>query len=108
MPVAFHFPLSPSTSNAGLVDDRGHLLIRLWGPSALFADVKGVLQSGSGAAGALVAPLAWLVSLLGATVRLDGDAVFEAPLVALDAVPEAGIFKSIWHWIYLFFAGLFG
>ena len=49
MPVAFHFPLTPSTSNAGLVDDRGHLLVRLWGPSAIFSDVRGVLNSGSGA-----------------------------------------------------------
>ena len=41
-------------------------------------------------------------------VRLDDETVFEAPLVALEVVPEAGIFTRIWHWIYLFFAGLFG
>jgi D-alanyl-D-alanine carboxypeptidase (penicillin-binding protein 5/6) len=41
-------------------------------------------------------------------VRLDDEVVFEGPLVALEAVPEAGFFTRLWHAIYLFFAGLFG
>jgi D-alanyl-D-alanine carboxypeptidase (penicillin-binding protein 5/6) len=41
-------------------------------------------------------------------VTLDDEVVFEAPLVVLEAVPEAGFFKRLWHAVYLFFSGLFG
>ncbi len=41
-------------------------------------------------------------------VTLDDEVVFEAPLVALGAVAEAGFFKRLWHAVYLFFSGLFG
>lgn len=41
-------------------------------------------------------------------VLLDDEAVYEAPLVALEDVPEGGFFKRLWHAIYLFFTGLFG
>jgi D-alanyl-D-alanine carboxypeptidase (penicillin-binding protein 5/6) len=41
-------------------------------------------------------------------VTLDDDVVFEAPLVVLEAVAEAGFFKRLWHALYLFFSGLFG
>lgn len=41
-------------------------------------------------------------------VTLDGELVSEVPLVALDAVPEAGLLKRIWHAILLFFTSLIG
>ena len=41
-------------------------------------------------------------------VTLDDEVVFEAPLVALKAMPEGGFFKRLWHALYLFFSGLFG
>ena len=40
-------------------------------------------------------------------VTLDDKTVYRAPLVALDDVPEGGMFKRLWHAIYLFFTGLF-
>lgn len=30
-------------------------------------------------------------------VLLDGKVVIEAPLVAIEGVPEAGFFKRLWH-----------
>lgn len=41
-------------------------------------------------------------------VTLDGELVTEVPLVALEAIPEAGLLKRIWHAILLFFSSLFG
>ncbi|MDO6514799.1 MULTISPECIES: D-alanyl-D-alanine carboxypeptidase family protein [unclassified Neptuniibacter] len=41
-------------------------------------------------------------------VTLDGDLVTEVPLVAMDAIPEAGLLKRIWHAILLFFTSLIG
>jgi D-alanyl-D-alanine carboxypeptidase (penicillin-binding protein 5/6) len=39
-------------------------------------------------------------------ISLDDEVVYRAPLVALDAVEEAGIFKSAGHGIYLLFSEL--
>nr|WP_148212845.1 D-alanyl-D-alanine carboxypeptidase family protein [Hahella chejuensis] len=41
------------------------------------------------------------------TVKLNGELLLEKPVVALEAVEEAGFFKRIWHAIVLFFMGLF-
>jgi D-alanyl-D-alanine carboxypeptidase (penicillin-binding protein 5/6) len=41
-------------------------------------------------------------------VTLEGEEVAREPLLALQAVPEAGLVKAIWHSIVLFFQGLFG
>ncbi|WP_415902101.1 D-alanyl-D-alanine carboxypeptidase family protein [Neptuniibacter sp. QD29_5] len=41
-------------------------------------------------------------------VTLDGALVAEVPLVAMEAVPEAGLLKRIWHAILLFFTSLIG
>lgn len=41
-------------------------------------------------------------------VTLDGNLVTEVPLVAMDAIPEAGLLKRIWHAILLFFTSLIG
>jgi D-alanyl-D-alanine carboxypeptidase (penicillin-binding protein 5/6) len=41
-------------------------------------------------------------------VMLGDEAVVNVPLVAQQAVPEAGFFKRIWHAIYLFFRDLIG
>jgi D-alanyl-D-alanine carboxypeptidase (penicillin-binding protein 5/6) len=42
------------------------------------------------------------------SVSLDGKELRREPLVALSAVPEAGLLKSIWHSIVLFFNSMFG
>ncbi|WLQ14145.1 D-alanyl-D-alanine carboxypeptidase family protein [Hahella aquimaris] len=41
------------------------------------------------------------------TLKLNGELLLEKPVVALEAVEEAGFFKRIWHAIVLFFMGLF-
>jgi D-alanyl-D-alanine carboxypeptidase (penicillin-binding protein 5/6) len=41
-------------------------------------------------------------------ITLEGEEVAREPLLALQAVPEAGFVKAIWHSIVLFFQGLFG
>ncbi len=40
-------------------------------------------------------------------VKLGDDLVYEAPLVALEPVTEAGFFKRLWHSVVLFFRELF-
>src|SRR5690606_13880469 len=40
-------------------------------------------------------------------IRLDGDVMLEKPLLALNDVEEAGIFKRLWHHILRFFSKLF-
>lgn len=42
------------------------------------------------------------------SVSLEGKELRREPLVALSAVPEAGLLKSIWHSIVLFFNSMFG
>ena len=41
-------------------------------------------------------------------VTLEGELVKEVPLVAMEAVEEAGLLKRIWHAILLFFSSLIG
>jgi len=41
-------------------------------------------------------------------VLLGDEVVARAPLVAQQAMPEAGFFKRVWHGMYLFFRELFG
>ncbi|NLA69054.1 MAG: D-alanyl-D-alanine carboxypeptidase [Gammaproteobacteria bacterium] len=45
----------------------------------------------------LVAPIARGEAVGKVRVMLDGKLVAEAPLVALEEVPEAGFFKRLWH-----------
>src|SRR5690606_20005168 len=45
----------------------------------------------------LVAPIAQGQAVGKARVMLDGEVLAEAPLVALEEVPEAGFFKRLWH-----------
>ncbi|MDF1782020.1 MAG: D-alanyl-D-alanine carboxypeptidase [Alcanivoracaceae bacterium] len=42
-----------------------------------------------------------------AIIRMDGEVLLEKPLVALNDVEQAGIFKRMWHHIVRFFANLF-
>ncbi len=42
------------------------------------------------------------------TVSLEGETVFEAPLIALSTIEEAGLFARLWDAIVLFFLQLFG
>ena len=41
------------------------------------------------------------------TVRMNNDVLVKKPLVALEAVEEAGLFTKLWHHLMLFFKGLF-
>lgn len=41
------------------------------------------------------------------TLVLDGEAIIERPLIALESVEQAGLFKRIWHWILLKITSLF-
>ena len=41
-------------------------------------------------------------------IRLDGETLYETPLVALEAVEEAGFFSRLWDRLKLFFIALFG
>ena len=54
----------------------------------------------------LEAPLAKGQAVGQLTLRLGGDVLYEAPLVALADVPEAGIFGRMGDFIYLFFSQL--
>lgn len=40
-------------------------------------------------------------------VKLDNKVIVDEPLVALEPVPEGGLFKRLWDMIKLFFIGLF-
>ena len=55
----------------------------------------------------LVAPLAVGDQVGTVTVTADGETVFEAPVVALQAVEPSGFFARLWDSILMWFAGLF-
>ena len=54
----------------------------------------------------LVAPLAKGQAVGKVRVMLDGKLVAEAPLVALEDVPEAGFFKRLWHELLMWWQSL--
>ncbi|MEN1941418.1 D-alanyl-D-alanine carboxypeptidase family protein [Luteimonas sp. MJ246] len=54
----------------------------------------------------LVAPIARGQALGKVRVMLDGKLVAEAPLVALEEVPEAGFFKRLWHELLMWWQSL--
>ena len=39
-------------------------------------------------------------------VMMDGKVVAQAPLVALDDVPEAGFFKRLWHGLLMWWESI--
>ncbi|MCC1497481.1 D-alanyl-D-alanine carboxypeptidase family protein [Alcanivorax sp. 1008] len=53
------------------------------------------------------APISKGETLGSVVVSLDGEVLLDRPLVALNDVEQAGLFKRLWHRIRLFFAGLF-
>lgn len=53
------------------------------------------------------APIAQGLELGNLTVVLDGEQLVDVPLVAQQAVAEAGFFSRLWDNIVLFFSGLF-
>lgn len=53
------------------------------------------------------APIAQGQELGRLVVTLDGDVLSDEPLVAMQAVEEAGFFKRLWHSFLLFVTGLF-
>jgi len=54
----------------------------------------------------LVAPIAQGQELGKVRVMLDGKLLAEAPLVALEEVPEAGFFKRLWHELLMWWQSL--
>tara|TARA_Y100000782_G_scaffold69448_1_gene75320 strand:- start:5006 stop:6163 length:1158 start_codon:yes stop_codon:yes gene_type:complete len=56
----------------------------------------------------ITAPIAKGQELGKVRVTLEGELVTEVPLVSMDAIPEAGLLKRIWHAILLFFTSLIG
>lgn len=54
----------------------------------------------------LKAPYSKLQAVGQVRLKLDGEVIHEVPLVALEAVEEAGLFKKLWHHIVLFVLGL--
>ncbi|WP_116366691.1 D-alanyl-D-alanine carboxypeptidase family protein [Parahaliea mediterranea] len=55
----------------------------------------------------LVAPLERGDTVGTVRLTLDGEAVFEAPVVALQAIEEGGFFSRLWDMILMWFASLF-
>jgi len=53
------------------------------------------------------APLAQGQAVGNLQISLDGKLLREVPLVSLQAVEEASVFKKLWHSVVLFFKGLF-
>ncbi len=67
----------------------------------------GGLEATLDMATAIKAPLTRGQELGQVLVSLNGEQIKAVPLVALDDVPEGGLFKRIWDQILLFFASLF-
>jgi D-alanyl-D-alanine carboxypeptidase (penicillin-binding protein 5/6) len=55
----------------------------------------------------LVAPLAVGDEVGTVTLSLDGETVYESPLVALSAVEPGGLFARLWDMVLMWFANLF-
>ena len=55
----------------------------------------------------LIAPLAVGDRVGTVTLSLDGETVFRAPVVALEAVEPGGLFSRLWDMVLMWFAGLF-
>jgi D-alanyl-D-alanine carboxypeptidase (penicillin-binding protein 5/6) len=55
----------------------------------------------------LIAPLAVGDKVGTVTLSLDGETVFRAPVVALEAVEPGGLFSRLWDMVLMWFAGLF-
>ena len=55
----------------------------------------------------LVAPLAVGDQVGSVTLSLDGESVYEGPLVALSAVEPGGLFARLWDMVLMWFANLF-
>ncbi|MDX1735328.1 MAG: D-alanyl-D-alanine carboxypeptidase family protein [Halioglobus sp.] len=55
----------------------------------------------------LVAPLSRGDKVGTVTLRLDGETVFRAPVVALEDVEKGGIFARLWDMVLMWIAGLF-
>lgn len=53
------------------------------------------------------APVALGDKLGRVVMSLDGETVFESPLVALEAVEQGSFFARLWDWVLMFIANLF-
>ncbi len=56
----------------------------------------------------ITAPVARGASYGSINISLNGETLLESPVVAMEDVEPAGLFKRIWHSIVLFFLGLIG
>ena len=57
--------------------------------------------------GELLAPLQVGDRVGSVALELDGDTVYDAPLVALAEVPPGGFFSRLWDSVLMWIAGLF-
>jgi serine-type D-Ala-D-Ala carboxypeptidase (penicillin-binding protein 5/6) len=55
----------------------------------------------------LIAPVALGDELGRVVLSVDGESVFEAPLVALEAVEPGGFFARLWDWVLMLIASIF-
>lgn len=55
----------------------------------------------------IIAPVAPGDKLGRVLLSVDGETVFEAPIVALEVVEQSGFFSRLWDWVLMLIAGLF-
>ena len=55
----------------------------------------------------IVAPLAIGDQLGSVTLSIDGEVVYEAPVVALQAIEPGGFFARLWDVVLMWIASLF-
>ena len=73
-------------------------------PRGRHQDIEAIMSIDS----ALKAPILKGAEYGELSITLDGQVLHTAPLVAQSGVEEGGLFKRLWHGIWLFFQGIFG
>ena len=73
-------------------------------PRGRHQDIEAIMSIDS----ALKAPILKGAEYGELSITLDGEVLHTAPLVAQSGVAEGGLFKRLWHGIWLFFQGIFG
>jgi len=68
---------------------------------------KKVLETSVEVDQSIEAPIAVGDKLGTVVMTIDGETVFQAPLLALEAVEPGGFFARLWDWVLMLIAGLF-
>lgn len=79
-------------------------VLYLTAPRGRFGDLQGAVDMPR----VIEAPVSKGDRIGNVRVTLDGELMAEIPLVALEDVDASGWLTSLWHSVYLFFAGLVG